>query len=248
MLSEINAHPRDSRISFEEEDHLYSINGVPSNPTSVTTKIHKCFPKFDASKIIDKMMNSANWLESKYFGMSKEEIIELWEKNGYQARTLGTKMHAQIEDYFNSGIIPEEKSPEFCQFLQFWKDFSELNPGYTPYRTEWCVYSNNLKVAGSIDMVLKGPHGELVIIDWKRSKEIRKENPYSKGFGLFSHLDDCNFNHYSIQLNCYRHILVSAYGKIVSAMYLAIFHPDSPTYQCMQVPMITSPIEKLIDE
>ena len=72
-----NRHPRDEHIFFDEAPHKYYINGVCDN-ISVTTLIHTYGEKFDADKIIQKMMNSMNWENSKYYGMTADEI--LWGK------------------------------------------------------------------------------------------------------------------------------------------------------------------------
>ncbi|SPN79671.1 PD-(D/E)XK nuclease [Cedratvirus Zaza IHUMI] len=239
----LNVHPRDAFISFEEREHLYTVGS--KRLTSVTTLISSHFSKFNASKVIDKMQNSSTWPKSKYYGMEKQEIIDLWEKNGEDARNLGTLMHEQIEKFFLSEgkDLPEEKSPEFNQFLDFWNVFSTHNPGFKPYRMEWRVYSE--EIAGSIDCTLVSPGGDIVIIDWKRSKGIEKYSPFGKGLGKLSHLSDCNFVHYSLQLNSYRHILENFYDKRVSAMYLAVFHPLQEKYKFIEVPYMKE-VEGLI--
>jgi ATP-dependent exoDNAse (exonuclease V) beta subunit len=245
MLAQTNPHPRDQHISFQESDHVYTVAG--RHPTSVTTVVHKFFAKFQASSVIDKMMNSPNWPESKYFGMSKEQIQRSWEDNGREAREQGTLMHAQIETYLNSGQLPQQLSREFQQFLNFWKDFSQLNPQFKVYRTEWMIYSSDGKVAGSIDMVLEGPQRELIILDWKRSKEIRTDNRFCKGLGPLSHLDDCNFNHYSVQLNLYKYLLENYYGKLVNGMYIVIFHPLQSDYKCLTIPNLQKEVKQCLD-
>ena len=239
----LNVHPRDAFISFEEKENVYVVGS--KKLTRVSTLISSHFSEFDASKIIDKMQNSSKWSRSKYFGMEKQEIIDLWEKNGEEARNLGTLMHEQIEKFFLSEgkVLPEEKSPEFNQFLDFWNVFSTHNPGFKPYRMEWRVYSQ--EVAGTIDCTLVSPGGDIVIIDWKRSKAIERYSPFGRGLGKLSHLSDCNFVHYSLQLNSYRHILENFYDKRVSAMYLAVFHPLQDKYKFIEVPYMKE-VEGLI--
>ena len=43
--------------------------------------------------------------------------------------------------------------------------------GLTAYRTEWMILGKDEWLAGSIDFVAQGQHGELILIDWKRSKD-----------------------------------------------------------------------------
>lgn len=53
----------------------------------------------------------------------------------------------------------------------------------------------------------------LIIVDYKSNKEI-KFKPYKgqKMTGVLSHLDDCNYIHYSLQLNGYQYILEKKAG------------------------------------
>ena len=170
----------------------------------LTTVIHAFFEKFDADKIIAKMMNSENWINSPYFGKSVAEIKAEWEVNRDTAATMGTKMHKQIEDYFNGQEIEKPLSKEFNQFYDFWQNFTIDNPDWIPWRTEWIIYNEDINLAGSIDFLIKNPKtNEYVILDWKRSKEIKMDNRFQKGIGPFEGIPDCNYQHYCIQLNCY---------------------------------------------
>ena len=114
---------------------------------SVTTWNHSHFPHFNADKIIEKMMSSKNWENSKYFGMTAEQIKHQWNENGRKSSEAGTKMHYDIECFYNNMDIQNE-SIEYSYFKNFSKDHTHLKP----YRTEWMVWDKELKFAGSIDM------------------------------------------------------------------------------------------------
>jgi ATP-dependent exoDNAse (exonuclease V) beta subunit len=251
MLAIKHPHARDEFISFEEEGHLYTIKGLEGHPISVTTLIHQFFPIFDADLVIDKMVQSRNWPRSKYYGMTKDAIKQQWEENRDDASAEGTAMHKAIEVFLNR---PEQEQElvnqqftktrtlhetvpatiEFFHFLAFWT--SQIGETLRPYRTEWLVYDEEKRLAGSIDLVLEDTKtGKVIIVDWKRSKDIKTENRFQKGREFWSHLDDCNWNHYSLQLNMYRHLLETHYGKQVAGMYLAILHPNAPSYQLCEV-------------
>jgi hypothetical protein len=45
--------------------------------------------------------------------------------------------------------------------------------GLTAYRTEWTIFGEEERIAGSIDFVALKETGELVLFDWKRSKCLR---------------------------------------------------------------------------
>ena len=101
-LAKKNPHPRDKDISLDEPTHTYTINGESGKHMSVTRWIHGLFPAFDADAIIDKMMASDKWSKSKYFGMTKAEIKDGWNKNGREASAAGTKLHEDIEYFWNN--------------------------------------------------------------------------------------------------------------------------------------------------
>jgi len=100
------------------------------------------------------------------------------------------------------------------------------------YRTEWLVYDETIGLAGSIDCVLEDDNNNLYILDWKRSKEIKMENTYEKGKAPFDNFDHCNYWHYTLQLNFYKHILETKYNKKVVFMMLVILHPNQENYLC----------------
>lgn len=254
VLSGKNKHVRDDNVHFDEPTHKYTIlNDVVSNYTSVTTFNHQHFAKFDADKIIKNMMKGSNWNPSnKYWGMSIEDIKRLWNNNASIVSNEGTNLHFDIEcfmnqnlvdetdnpipythqdllevynDEINSGILPPNTSDEWLFFLKFIEEFPHLKP----YRTEWVVYNEDIKLAGSIDMVYENPDGTLSIYDWKRAKEITKANSFNK-FAIttcINHLPDTNFWHYSLQLNTYKVLLEEKYGKTVKDLYLVRLHPNN---------------------
>ena len=244
-LSKINPHERDSRITFNPETHIYIIDGV-GNYISVTTWNHSHFQHFDSDQIIDNMMKSKNWPKSKYFGMSRDEIKAVWDKSKNSATGEGTKLHYDIECYYNN-CFNENESIEYSYFLKFAEDYKHLKP----YRTEWVVWNEDVKISGTIDMVFEDENGDLVIYDWKRSKEICKTSGYNK-FALtecINHLPDTNYWHYALQLNTYKRIIEDKYNKKVVGMYLVCLHPNNnnKSYQRIPVPELKEEINDLFE-
>jgi len=230
FLAKRNPHLRDAHITFDEGPHIYTIDG-DSSFTSSTTWVHKHFGHFDADVIITKMMSSKRWPQSKYYSKTRQDIKDEWEKNRDEAATAGTKMHYDIECFYNNNVIIND-SDEYNYFKTFESDYSHLKP----YRTEWEVFDKELKIAGSIDMTYEDEDGNIVIYDWKRSKEIKKENRYQSSItpGL-EHLPDTNFWHYSLQLNIYKYLLEKNYGKKVVGMFLVCLHPNNKNHSYIRL-------------
>ena len=229
---------------------------------SVTTMIHQLFPKFDGLAVATRMVENITrkyqaWLsaganaaatgeqpppapsytvkETSYVGMTVPQILAAWEANGEHASNLGTCFHQQVEDYLSGRGPPPVITQEFSYFLAFWRDFTARYPTLSVYRLEWMVYDEDIGLAGSIDAVLSDPQGNLVILDWKRSKEIELNNRYRQGFSVFEQFDDCNWSHYQLQLNIYREILERKYGKKIIAMMNVVCHPNQAGYLCYPV-------------
>lgn len=228
-LKERNKHARDNHIVFDEAPHVYYVYNKAVS-TSVTTLVHHFFEPFDSDTIIDKMMNSPYWFRNKYFGMTKDEIKEQWKQNGLEATTFGTHMHKTIEQYYNGWSLEFPNTPEFEQFMNFARDHDNK---LIPYRTEWEIYDEFHDLAGSIDMVFQNvDDGSYSIYDWKRSKEIKLNNAYrKKGMGIMSEYDDCNYVHYSMQLNVYKNILERLYGLTIRDLFLVVCHPNAESYK-----------------
>ena len=245
FLAKKNAHERDSHISFEEGPHIYTIDG-DSDYMSVTSWNSTHFPKFDSDVVITKMMASPRWSKSPYFGMTREEIKMKWKNDGIEASEAGTKMHNNIEYFYNEMDVEDDGSLEW----KYFKEFNEsIGPDLDPYRTEWMVWDKELRLAGSVDMLFENPDGTLQIYDWKRSKKVVKENRWASAIvDCISHLPDSNFWKYSLQLNTYKWILEKNYGKKISNMFLVWLHPNNPgnSYLKYEVDSLPKEMEDLI--
>ena len=265
-----NSHARDKNIQFFEEGHKYTITCDPdSKYTSVTTWNHSHFPHFDADAVIRNMMKGKSWKEGhKYWGMTADQIKKQWSENGASVSGAGTDLHFEIECFMNdkrflfkyshkelaevylldNKVNIVNKPLEWQYFINFVKD----TPNLKPYRTEWTIYDEELKIAGSIDMVYENPDGSLSIYDWKRAKDITRINKFNK-FALsqsICHFPDSNFWHYALQLNTYKAIIEKNYDKKVTDLYLVRLHPDAEekNYELIKLPDLSVEISELFEE
>jgi hypothetical protein len=269
ILSKVNENKRDKYIKFYSKGHRYEILTDPGKKyTSVTTLIHSQFPKFDADAVIANIMKSKGWGPGhKYWGQTAEQIKASWTSNGAAVSSAGTNLHEQIEvfmnnsqlsngythkdlaeDYINTKTAHNNeviRGPEWEFFIKFVEDHPQLKP----FRTEWMIYHEDIKLAGSVDMVYENPDGTLEIYDWKRSKEITSVNNWNQFATnpLLRHLPAANFWQYALQLNTYKRILEDKYGKTVTKLCLVRIHPDNPdaTYELLEVPFLEKEINVL---
>jgi ATP-dependent exoDNAse (exonuclease V) beta subunit len=242
-----NEHPRDKCIVFDEPTHTYTVNGTYKGYISCTGFLHAFFGHFDPAETVRKMRASPKWPQSKYFGKTDEEIIAGWAASGKDASEKGTAMHLAIEQFLNEAEPLAEVlgTKEWEYFMDFW---NEHGADLEPYRTEWEVWAEEIKLAGSIDMVFRRRStGEYLIYDWKRSREIRTDNRFQSGLGPLGHLPDCNYWHYSLQLNVYRWILQKHYGLNITELAILVFHPENKGYKRYKLPLLEEEVTSMIE-
>ena len=241
LLSSKNHYERDERIQFSDSDHTYLID-KKNKAVSVTELIGRYFPKFDKEFWANK--------ESIKTGKPKNEILKKWDELGKKARDLGTELHEQIENFYNSKEYIRSK--ELDKFFKFHKN--HIQDKYKPHRTEWRIFDEDKNLAGTVDMVYEKENGELFIFDWKRSKKIinsdgsiEKNNPFENGLNGLSHLPSSDYVKYCLQQNIYKNILESKYDKKVSSMNLLILHPHLENYYIIQVESFKNETKYLLD-
>lgn len=222
-------------LEFDPVKHVYTHEGTPL--MSVTTLISTWFKKFNPALTIAGMKKSPNWPQSKYYGMTDDDIKALWNRDGEIASRLGTELHACIEAYYLSG--KEHDSVEFQQFLAFAKEAN-----LTRTMTEHRVFSTKYQLAGTVDCISLNEDGTCDVYDWKRCKDMNTSYGHSIHPQL-SHIPSSNFWKYSIQLNLYR-VLIEEGGMKVRNMFIVCFHPEHLNFQ--QYKVATMDLETILSE
>ena len=248
-----NPHERDSHITFAELGHKYFVHGKRWNDDvfggrSSTTFIHHFFPEFDRDGCIATILRNRKHQTDpsyKYYKMDRETILASWAANGKAASEAGTAFHADVENHQN-GIACSNDSVEWHQYLSFRAD----HPTWVPFRTELMMYDESNRITGSIDaLMLDTTDGRLVMVDWKRSKAIKRTAFRRSDVGLFplGTLPDSNFWHYSLQLNLYTDILRRKYGWDIKLCCLVVCYPTQTDYERIDLPDMRYEIGLMLD-
>ena len=179
--------------------------------------------------------------------LSDDEMFLKWELYKRDAAGRGTYMHWLFEGFLNRAFQP----PPSIEFAMFEKIVNTIT-NETAWRTEWVIYADRERLAGSIDLVTRADDGALILYDWKRSKDLRRKVNNQFGINMLppcDRLPDCAVWHYNLQLNLYKYMLENYYGERVSEMYIVCAHPDNhPDAFVSRVPVITSEVEQIMAE
>ena len=210
-------------IFFNAKDHSYKSLTTEPEITwySVTTVVSSLKKPFDAKKTAQKVSKNT---KSKWHGIEPKIIEEIWANEAKRAVDLGTWYHNQREaDLCSLSSIEREGTvvPIFAPLPL--KDgikyapSQKLEPGVYP---EHMVYLKSAGICGQSDLV-EVVNGRVNIIDYKTNKEIKMES-FKDWEGIsekmlhpISNLDDCNFNHYSLQLSIYMYMILKHNPKLL---------------------------------
>jgi len=201
-------------LSFEPQNHKYK--SLDPNDTidwiSVTTVISYFKQPFDSKAVAKKSSKNSK----KWQGLTPERIREIWKAEAKRATDLGTWYHDQREhDLVSCDTINRHEA-----ILQVVKPIvndkgykvsssQKLLSGIYP---EHLVFLRSIGICGQSDLV-EIAHGLIHITDYKTNKEIKMQS-YVNWEGIsqkmnhpVSHLDDCNYFHYALQLSAYMYMI-----------------------------------------
>ena len=249
-LANLHTLPSEDRLEFDEATHTYKYDGCIV-PRSVTSLVHEFASHFDPYSALAMMRSSLEWedrradFEEAGLGTTDEDFMQRWKTNGEVQRARGTLMHFHCECMVNDVPVDEPHSPEFQQAQTIYTRLIDMK--LRPFRSELSLYNARLRCAGQADLVLLDEEDGLVIVDWKRTKQLVYENRFGALRYPLSHLPDTNYWHYALQLNLYAYFLESPdYSARVSDLYLAIAHPENTVPQVVKVPRLRAEVEAIV--
>jgi len=223
-------------VIFKASNHKYE--SLDPNEriewTSVTSFVSLFKQKFDP---VAQSIKSSQNKKSKWYGIPPEEIQKHWAAEGERAMSAGTFYHDQresditeLETINRQGVAIPVIKPIFMDGVKH-APIQRLTEGIYP---EHFAYLKSAGLCGQSDRV-EVVKGVVDIIDYKTNKEIKTssfknwEGVSQKMLGPCSHLDDCNFNHYALQLSAYMYMILKHNplykpGKLV--LHHVIFEKD----------------------
>ena len=198
-------------LKFKEKGHKYeSSDGIEW--TSVTSFIGMFKPPFDKKRVAGKCSKNKN---SKWYGLDPQIILNVWEGETNRALDLGNWYHNQreadmleLETIGREGVELPIVRPLVENGIKIAPN-QKITDGVYP---EHFVYLKSAGLCGQADLV-EVVNGKINITDYKTNKEIKEsgftnwEGITSKMYNPVNNLDDCNLNHYNLQLSIYAYII-----------------------------------------
>lgn len=193
------------------------------------------------TKKFDMDILEAHNIDIDTFNKEQQAILDTWQEENKKSCERGTKIHANLEN----SMYKKKKNIDLTKFqvggkFECVKDKTELdleNGVYPEYLISWDSPSGKLHVAGQIDLLVKRG-SSIVIGDYKTNKKIdlksyfdtKTHKSVKMQFPLGT-LDDCNYNHYCLQLSTYAYMVTQKHPEfIIDDLVLIHFdHNDNMT-------------------
>ena len=224
-------------LSFEEEDHIYTMNGRTDYP-SVSKVLKKFYTEFPVEE--------ASYNKSGGDPQRQQELIEEWAAAGDYSTNMGSRVHFVLESELikRNGNYKEVRQPEFkCDLTQIMKgdnmiaagkkylDLMEQR-GAVLLDTEMVLGHPELGYTGAPDkvwlMMNRDKNGfGIVITDYKtnKPKNFVSTKFTNKMLTPFGNYDDTALGHYYVQL--------PLYGKLLLKMLEGTKYEDIKFYGCV---------------
>ena len=224
-------------LTFEEEKHLYTMNGRSDWPSvsKVLKKFYKAFPTEEAA------YNKAGGDPYKQQALNEE-----WEAAGLYSTNLGSRVHYELEKFLieKNGGYKEIRTPIFeCDLTQLMKSDAMIMAGKRYLElmekrnvvlldTEMVLGDPELGYTGQPDKVWltynkKGDGFGLLITDYKTNKPKNfKETSYTERmYKPFNKYPNIALGHYYLQL--------PFYGKLLLKMLEGTKYENIKLYGCI---------------
>lgn len=248
LLLELNKF---DHIKYYDEPHHYFINGVQM--TSATTLIGKFKNKFDSDGQAEKYANK--------HGLIKEEVLAEWDHKRDYSTIKGSAVHNYAENMLNNKVFPYDDSiarnrfgedivrPAYdkCTSL-FDKFYQDSRTNLVPLKSEFVIGDEELGICGMIDQLYWNKKSQKIEIwDWKTNKAINMKSVFRNKFkSPISHLDECEFNTYSLQLSLYKYIIEKNTNLKIGDVYFVWLFEGNDNYQVFKCQDMHKEIESML--
>lgn len=190
------------KIKFDEASHTYTHVDSGAPFISVTTLLGKYKQPFDRYGHSKRV--------AKREGVSQELVLEMWEEEKNRACTRGTDIHKILEDYISCGDVKDNYG-WLCKSYDMAAERSI--DSFKNVLCENLLYDEEHLVAGMADLIYEHKN-EFTVGDFKTNKKFKFSSPYSERLkDPISHLHNCEFNVYGLQLSFYAYLYERMSGK-----------------------------------
>lgn len=204
----------------------------------------------------DKSLLELHNISELDFNREQQAVLDGWDEENRKSCERGTRIHAELENSF----YKTKKNIDLSKYqiggkFECRKDYTALDLEYGVY-PEYLISrvseDGNLRLAGQIDLLVKNGN-KIVVCDWKSNKKIETKSFFNnktkssvKMKYPLNTLDDCNYNHYCLQLSTYAWMLqkMNPEFEIEDLVLVHFDHSDNMTVY--HIPYLKDEVIKML--
>lgn len=243
-----------NHIEYYDEPHIYKINGERIE-TSGTGFVHLYTNEFDSKKYapgsakkagcsVDEIL--AQWAFVNKFSTIKGTLVHNFNENLWWNKVFPYNPMLAHQASFTQ----EEEANLIERYtaltLMSRKFYNDTKDSLIPIVSELVIGDQSLPiydpiteelikmgVCGMVDKIFWSKRKQCYLIgDWKTNKEIQYVSKYGKKMkGKLSFMQDCNYEHYCLQLNLYKFIIERMTNIKIGGMFLVWLFEENESYQ-----------------
>jgi len=222
---------KDKFVTLKEDTHQYfDVNGAEyKSVSSVLEKIKMPFDR-QGQSWRSASSNLGQAATTEEIQAEQQRLLKSWDDMRISSTDWGTLVHENMESYFTIGNCDARFLPAAKRIAAFFKNAISFLPEVVCYNPEYML-------AGTFDLGVirrKGNKGSTTLVDlWdfktNERKGIQFDSSYIDKHGVYQpgmkfmlppmdHLEQCNFNIYSLQLSLYALMIQLRYGVNIGRM------------------------------
>jgi hypothetical protein len=242
-----------NHITYFDEPHEYYSDG--KKLTSVTTFIGKFKEKFNTQGMAESYAAKR--------GLNVLDVISDWDYKRDFSTVKGSAVHLYAENLWNNKIFPYDPIPVVKRFgldpikepfdkcvKMVEKFYHQAKANLIPVKMELVVGDMEYGIAGQIDALFYNKKaGEYQIWDYKTNKEIKTGNNFgNKMKNPISHLEECELNTYSLQLNLYKHLIEKNTNIKIGKCYLVWINEAIDDYKVIETKDLMTEVKIMLEK
>ena len=209
-----------------------------------------------STKKFDKSILELYDILENDFNREQQSILDAWDEENRRSCERGTKIHADLEN----SLYKKKKNIDLAKYqiggkFECIKGHNELdldNGVYPEYLISYISEGEKLRLAGQIDLLVKKGNS-IIIADYKTNKKIDQKSYFDNKTRTsqkmkypLNNLDDCNYNHYSLQLSTYAWMIQKLNPEFIIEDLVLIHFDHNNNMTVYHVPYLKDDVTKML--
>lgn len=236
-MSIVSGNNGKPEVVFDAATHTYTRTDTGEELVSVSRFVKLYSLPFDKDGEILKKCAARK-------GIAPEELSRRWKKKGSDAAERGTRIHAALQAFIETGKIKEGPDDDIVA------EFAKIR-FKGKLESEKMLWSLDWGIAGTTDLVEYFPDGSVSLFDFKTNERLKNTAFFGKGkppqmmLPPVSHFHDASLPHYRLQISAYAYLL-DLQGYWIRDLAIFWINPKSRELERIAVDYLRGDVRRML--